>query len=235
MIKQRFVAISCSHGIDVDRDAWDWAMDFVGDYKPHVGIHLGDAIDLAALRKGATNEEKNLSVEEDIHLGLEHLSEFAKAVKSDTYYLLGNHEMRLYQMRHNLVGIARDYASNLIEQIERDLAKMGYPSPLPYDSKRGILEMGGVLFMHGYSHAENADKKLVDDYKRPVVFGHTHSALKRWHRGWPESVPAMNVGCLRTLDPEYMARITSSLKWTHAVGYGEFLSNGTATLKLLER
>lgn len=233
MIKQRWVALGCSHGNEADKGALDWALDFVADYKPHVVFHLGDVFELKALRKGATNEEKAVSIEDDIDQGIDFLERLSR-FGSDRYLTLGNHDWRLWEMRESLVGIGRDYAAGLIEEIERKVAALGF-SMRPYHFRNNCVKINDTVFCHGVKHSIHADKGMVDDYKANVVFVHTHRPLVKAYPGYPNGSLALNCGCLRGLDPEFASRNTSTFAWGHALGFGEFLSNGTTTHKLMMR
>ena len=50
---KKFLAVSCSHGHLADAKATKAALEFKKRWKPDTTLHLGDAIDLAALRSGA--------------------------------------------------------------------------------------------------------------------------------------------------------------------------------------
>jgi predicted phosphodiesterase len=47
------MALGCTHGHLADQDLLTQVLAFEERWKPHLRIHLGDAIDLACLRGGA--------------------------------------------------------------------------------------------------------------------------------------------------------------------------------------
>ena len=54
---KKFMAVSCSHGHLADAKATKAALEFKKRFKPDTTLHLGDAIDLAALRAGAMRKK----------------------------------------------------------------------------------------------------------------------------------------------------------------------------------
>ena len=99
---ETFTAIGCSHGNHIDRNAEKVAKDFVADWKPKHRIHLGDLWDLAALRKGASPEERQEQMSYDYNCGMELLDWY-----QPQYLTLGNHDFRLWRA-------AKEYASHTL-------------------------------------------------------------------------------------------------------------------------
>ena len=71
---KKFLAVSCSHGHLADAKATKAALEFKKRFKPDTTLHLGDAIDLAALRAGAMRNpdatDRASSISEDFRAGL---------------------------------------------------------------------------------------------------------------------------------------------------------------------
>ena len=70
---KKFLAVSCSHGHLADAKATKAALEFKKRWKPDTTLHLGDAIDLAALRSGAMknpdSSDRASSIAEDFRAG----------------------------------------------------------------------------------------------------------------------------------------------------------------------
>jgi predicted phosphodiesterase len=87
----KFMAIGCTHGDLIDKDAFKTFMSRRRHYNPDHMFHLGDAFEFTALRKGATDDEKRISIEEDIEAGLWMFSRIFKGIKGQRWFMRGNH------------------------------------------------------------------------------------------------------------------------------------------------
>jgi len=85
------MALSCTHGNLLDETAFAHFMKEKKAYQPKHMIHLGDVFEFTALRKGATDDEKRINIEEDIEWGLWTLQEMMDGIKGEKWYLRGNH------------------------------------------------------------------------------------------------------------------------------------------------
>lgn len=86
----RFVVAGDNHGDMEDPVARKALMNFIRDYKPPLRIHSGDNWDFRNLRRGATDDEKAHSLQDDWDAGTEYFREFFDGGKSG-FYLRGNH------------------------------------------------------------------------------------------------------------------------------------------------
>src|SRR4051812_35329957 len=68
---KKWMAVGCSHGFLIDRQAGRIACKFKSDYKPDLTIHLGDFWDATALRSGAPGtKDSAVSIDHDLRCGL---------------------------------------------------------------------------------------------------------------------------------------------------------------------
>lgn len=232
---KRWVAVSCTHGNLIDPEARAKFLDFLTDYNPQVRIHLGDAFEFAALRKGVKEDEYDHAarLDEDFEAGKDFLADFFKG-RGENHFLRGNHDERLWEMRDRTSGILQDYADRGIREIECHIKKIK-AQMIPYNNM-GVLTINGLNFTHGISHAINAGRIMAQVYG-DVVFGHTHRPDITFVEKYPQSNKAINTGCLRLIGPsnaKFAARTKSSLSWGHGLAYGEFLPDGSHTAKLYE-
>jgi len=195
-------------------------------------LHLGDAFEFTALRKGATDDEKRISLEQDIEWGLWLLDEVFQGIKGQRWFLRGNHCERLWSMAEKGSAVSQEFAAEKIHEIESFLDDREIQMK-PYCSIKGVVKINDTLYMHGYGHGVNAAKDHIKSYHHNVVFPHTHRAEHAIGTGWPEPLTSVNIGCLRQLYPEFASRGTSTLSWAHAFGRGEFLPDGTSTRELV--
>ena len=92
---KRILALGCSHGVYADPVAVAAVLKFRDAFKPSVVVHLGDAIDVTALRSGARGTaDEGKRLEPDVDQGITFLQQLRPTV-----YLWGNHEDRLWRLR----------------------------------------------------------------------------------------------------------------------------------------
>jgi predicted phosphodiesterase len=168
----KFVIGTDNHGNQQDNEAVEAFFDFIEGYKPKEVCHLGDAFEMAALRKGASDEERRESLKEDWDMG----SEFLDRLRPSKF-VGGNHDFaRLQDWAHGR-GPASDLASLWLKELEKKLDSMG-TEWCPY-GKRHFLRLGqtGVCLTHGVAVGRQAAEKHAQIFSclGPVFFGHVHS------------------------------------------------------------
>lgn len=228
----KYMAIGCTHGDLLHEPSFNKFMARRAAYKPKHMLHLGDAFEFTALRKGATDDEQRISIDVDISWGLWLLEEIFSGIKGQRWFLRGNHCERLWQMKDKGSAIGREFAEEKIYEIESFLEDRGIQMK-PYCSSKGVIKINDTLFMHGYGHGINAAKDHIRAYHNHAMFCHTHRAEHAVGTGWPEPLTAVNIGCMLKLLPQYASRGVSTLSWTHGFGQGEFMADGTATRELV--
>lgn len=209
--RTRFVACSCTHGDMADTGAVAKFRAFVDDYKPAIRVHLGDAVDLRWLRQGAGDDERRDDVDADFEAGCEFLRWY-----EPTHYLLGNHEYRLVKGAQSSWGALRRLCDDLLEQL-REAA--GKAQIAPYCKRNGVVRIGDLACVHGYSHGKNATERHANAYGN-VIMGHTHSISRVPVEGVPPK-EGRSIGCLCRLDLPYNAAILGALRHQHGFVYGE--------------
>jgi len=228
----KFMALSCTHGNLLDETAFAYFMKEKKASKPKHMFHLGDVFEFTALRKGATEDEKRINIEEDIEWGLWTLQEMMEGIKGERWALRGNHCERLWEMAEKGSVVGRDFAKIHIERIEEFLADNNIKTK-PYCSTQGVIQINDLLLMHGYGFGVNAAKDHMKIYHKDVIFGHTHRAETAIGTGWPMPIEALNIGMMMKKFPKYASRTTSVLSWNHAFAKGEFFKGGTHTKELV--
>jgi len=228
----KFMAVGCTHGDLIDKTAFKTFMSRRRHYKPEHMFHLGDAFEFTALRKGATDDEKRISIEKDIKEGLWMFSRIFKGIRGQRWFMRGNHCERLWQMKDKGTAIGREFANEKIYQIESFLADHDIQMK-PYCSRKGVIMVNDTCLMHGYGHGLNAAKDHLKAYHHNLIFCHTHRAEHAVAPAWPKPIEALNIGCMRELYPEFASRGTSTLSWRHAFAKGRFNSDNTSTRELV--
>lgn len=223
---KRFVIAPDVHGSEQDYEATSAILRFTKEFKPEVRIIAGDLWDFAAIRNGATPEEKAQSMAIDFMAGCDFASTFFKGGK-ENHLLLGNHDVRLWDMAQSLDATKRDLAERMIADVMGHVKKWN-AKLWPYDSRHGVLRLGHLTVVHGYHTGANACAAHARIYGN-VVFGHIHS-IEAFQTPGLDQKEARSIGCLCKLDMDYAARKTGKLKWAQGWAYGWLHDDGTYTI-----
>lgn len=224
---RRFVVASDSHGDQVDPDTERALFAFIADFKPQIRIHAGDIFDFRNLRRGASDDEKAHSLEDDWRMGSDFMRRFFDGGK-ENHFLRGNHDERLWHFAHSATGLLRDYAHDGIARVEK-LVKQSRAKMLPYDSRLGVLKLGALKVIHGYAAGIGAARKHAIVY-RNVLFGHTHNCDVAGAESDEGVSEARGIGACCRLDMPYNAHQTGKLRHQNAFCYGLLFEDGTYQL-----
>ena len=231
MNHRRFVVASDSHGDQADPDTERALFSFISDFKPQLRIHAGDAWDFRNLRRGASDDEKAHSLEDDWQAGSEFLRRFFDGGK-ENYFLRGNHDERLWSFADSATGLLRDYAHDGIARVEK-LVKKSRAKMLPYDSRLGVLKLGDVSVIHGYHAGVSAARNHANVYGS-CLFGHVH-AQERTRVASIERAESIAIGCICKTDMDYSSSHTGKLRWANGWAFGWVLENGRTVTNLAEK
>ena len=223
---ERFIVVADNHGDMQDERSVAALWDFLDDYRPTVRIHAGDCFDFRNLRRGASDEEKAASLEDDWEQGTEFLNRFFSGGKSN-HFLRGNHDERLWHFARSASGLLRDYALDGIKRLEKTV-KQRHATMLPYDSEKGVLDLGDLSILHGYHAGVSACRQHAAIYGN-CLFGHVHTI---------ESAPvpsrkpaeARSIGCLCRRDMDYINGRTAKLRWAQGWVAGILFADGSYQL-----
>lgn len=211
---ERWQYVTDIHGDLLCEDARSAAFKFRDKFKPEVRIIGGDLFDLRALRNGASQEEKEEGILDDVEAGLKFLRDY-----DATHLLLGNHDYRLVEKAEkNSNGVMRDYCRLLLDKIQDECYLIDCKI-YPYDVVRGVLKYGNYKFIHGYCHNIHSAHKAGQAYGN-VVMGHVHT----FQEASPERDDCPTAyTCGMMADPErmgYARRRQGFLRWKQGFMYG---------------
>ena len=214
------MAVSCSHGHLADAKATKAALEFKKRWKPDLTLHLGDAIDLAALRAGAMRNpdagDRAASISEDFRAGLNFLRLLEPQV-----FLVGNHEFRLYEHQYSPNAIVSHCATSALAELHQHLKDLRCQR-IDYDIERGWKDVGGTLFGHGFMYSAQAVRDHVESLRKPIVIGHLHRVDRQSGRSIGAPV-GWTIGCLANIGAMgYARRNRSTLAWQHGIAWGEY-------------
>jgi predicted phosphodiesterase len=224
MQSRRFVVASDSHGDQIDATTETALLSFIADFKPQIRIHAGDVFDFRNLRRGASDDEKAHSLEDDWQMGSDFMRRFFDGGR-ENHFLRGNHDERLWNFAHSATGLLRDYAHDGIARVEKLVAK-SRAKMLPYDSRLGVLKLGALKVIHGYAAGIGAARKHAIVY-RNCLFGHTHNCDVAGAESDEGVSEARGIGACCRLDMPYNAHQTGKLRHQNAFCYGLLFEDGT--------
>jgi hypothetical protein len=187
---------------------------FCDDFKPQRKILGGDLWDFAALRRGASEEEKRTPLQPDYDKGVEFFERFQPDAA-----MLGNHCARLWRLAAQHSGPLSDYARQLVRDFDR-LSRSVRCRALPY-RKGDVLRLGPLNVVHGFFAGLDACRKHAAVYG-PVVYGHVHTAEHCIVPHYPTRKEAWSAPCLARLDMEYAEATPATLRWVNGWIYGAF-------------
>lgn len=214
MKTERLMIVSDSHGNHLNEAAQRAALDFKSQFKPHHTIHLGDFLDLAALRNGASDEDKQTSMDPDIASGLATLDQFRPDV-----LLYGNHDDRLPKVAGQTRNVfMADLAGALWGNIEDSIDAMGIKT-VPYGKRCGIYEYGDYRFMHGYTANLHTAFKMASHYGNSVM-GHVHTSTGPVPFPHLDGAVGHTCGALCDIDLDYNKTQIGTLKQNNGWMYG---------------
>ena len=168
MTDERWQFVTDIHGDLLCPAARKAALGFRDKFKPTVRIIGGDLFDMRALRKNASDEERQEGIAGDIEAGLKFLRDF-----QPTHLLLGNHDYRLIERAERCAdGKLREYCRMLVDKITDACEDIGCKL-YPYDVDDGVLEYGDYKIVHGYCHNMHSAHAAAMAYGN-VIMGHVH-------------------------------------------------------------
>lgn len=219
---KKWSSCSCSHGHLIDEPSAKAYLEFNERYKPHKRLHLGDFLDLAALRKGGevNGADSAESITDDFNAGISFLKEMRP-----TDIFIGNHEARLYELARSPRAIISHCAGGVIGQIN-DVARELKAKLYPYDIAKGWLKVGDTLFGHGYMFNENAIRDHAETVGKCVI-GHLHIAGEQPGRRLDGAV-GYCLGLLGDIERMgYARQRRATLRWRNAFAWGEYCDDET--------
>lgn len=228
---RRFVVCADNHGDMQDDASVEAFFAFTNEFSPTVRVHLGDNWDFRNLRRGASDEEKAASLEDDWECGSNFVRRFFEK-KSDNYFMTGNHDDRLNIMAESVTGVNRDYAESGLKRMSQ-LFKERSAKVFPYDAEKGVLELGGLSLLHGYTANANSVAEHARIYGNCLI-GHLHTqdtAAAVRHGG----AVCSSVGALCRMDMPYLVKKPGKIRHRNGWAYGLLFDDGSFIANLARR
>lgn len=218
--EKRFVAVSCSHGHLINKNAAEAVLKFIDGFKPDKVFHLGDFIDADAFRGSAIRNGEGGDIIADLEYGLSFIQDLAP-----TTVFLGNHEDRLFRILvESKSEMVRYAAGDVVNKIHLMLKALK-SDVVPYagmSNPAGYRILGGTLFTHGYAFGMMAARDHAQMHGRPVVMGHIHKLTAQPSRT-PNAPTGYAVGCLCDIPAmQYAKTRMETATWDHGFAYGTY-------------
>lgn len=226
MKAQRFVCGADSHGDMIHAPTARAFLEFVADFKPSIKIHAGDFLDLRALRKGASEEDRQDGLTADVEMGLDFMARY-----KPTHTLRGNHDERLWDTADRSPNAQlREYCKLLRDRV---IDSLGDVPLLPYCKRQGVLRFGSLKIIHGFHSGIYAARQAALVYGS-VLMGHTHTID---HAPIPGIERRMGrvIGALCQLDMPYNRAQANTLRQAHGWAYGFIYPNGNYSVYQAEQ
>lgn len=224
---RRFIAIADNHGDMIDPETRKSVFSFIKEFRPEVRLHLGDNWDFRNLRKGASDDEKAASLEDDWGMGADFLCEYFDGGK-ENHFLRGNHDERIYHFAGSATGLLRDYANDGIKRLEA-IVKKTRAKMLPYHVRAGVLRLGHLKAAHGYACGRNATQVHARVY-RNIITGHTHTIDSFPVESDDGPMEARCIGAICTIEMDYNSTRTATLRQENGWAYGHLFADGSYQL-----
>lgn len=218
---RRIMALGCSHGQLIDKQAKAAVLKFRQDWNPHDCIHLGDFLDTAAFRGGARGTPDEA---EPIQPDLEHGLDFIEQLEP-TLVFAGNHENRLWHLAVSPNAVVSHCAQAVLTEIE-DTCKKLKAELVPYHVLDGWRRRGNYLFGHGYWFNQMAARDGAEALGN-VVFAHTHTtAMQKGRR--LDNPTGYTTGTLANIpNMDYASRRRQTMAWSQGFVWGEYCDTKT--------
>lgn len=220
---KRFIIVSDIHGNQQDERAANAAIAFTKEFKPEIRVIAGDLWDFAAIRHGASPEDRALSMADDFEAGCSFAKRFFAGGK-ENHLMYGNHDIRALEMAQSSDGVKRDLGDRMVKDM-RALATACRAATYPYDARYGVMTIGHLSVVHGFHTGAAAAATHARIYGN-VVYGHAHS-IESWQSPGLHQREARCIGCLCKLDMDYAATKTGKLRWANGWAYGWVFPDGT--------
>lgn len=215
MAWEKSIFVGCSHGDLVSQDAVKAVKRFMDDWKPKHRVHLGDAWDFRALRKGAGPEERAEGIRYDYNCGLEFLDWYKPQILT-----MGNHDARPYRAAGEFSnGPLADMMATFCEQIEDDLRQRRIKWTPWGVNNWATLPIGGPKLLHGYRSTMYPAKAHFEVYGESIC-AHVHKP-DYYEARHADGGKAYTVGTLADISKlTYADAHTAKLGWRNSFLYG---------------
>jgi predicted phosphodiesterase len=210
----KILVIGDAHFPFVNKRAIQEIYNFAEIHQPEYIVQMGDLYDFLAHSKFPRSHNYYTPEQEEL-LAREGAEEFFSSLKricpaAEIHLLVGNHDLRPLKRVLETAPTVEHWAEQIFEKL------MTFPDVTTHFDHREELELGGILFTHGFLHREGAHR---DYYLQSVVIGHLHKLWVTHRRVRGDQLFEMCAGFIG--DPFSKAlTYTPSKKANYQLGFG---------------
>jgi predicted phosphodiesterase len=208
----RWVAAGDNHGQLVCEETQDALASFIGRWRPQLRIHTGDCFDFGAWRRGATPDEQEEGITDD----LKHGNYFLRKVLKPTIFMQGNHDIRAEEQMLSRNGDRRDNAMRAVQSYTDTLAEIS----------EGVnrFRVGKLTGTHGFKAGVAATRETARTLGRPgdvVIHGHTHDFSLCTIEHLEAAIVGVSAMCCMDINKaDYALRRLATTKWCNGWLHG---------------
>lgn len=210
------VFISDIHAPFQDEIALNALEDFIKWFKPDTIFYLGDVIDFYAISRFVKDPKRSLNLQSEIDQACGIIRDIRKISTAKTYFIRGNHELRLqkylWTQAKELSGLKSLNIENLLELKKNNIIYV----------PEGRMLFNNILIKHGNVVRKFSGYTAKAEFEKSGLSGvsaHTHRLGVYRHNNdsgafvWAES------GCLCSNDPDYMEGEAPNWSLGFSIGY----------------
>jgi len=222
----RWVAAGDNHGQLVCEETQDALASFIGRWRHQLRIHTGDCFDFGAWRRGATPDEQEEGITDD----LKHGNYFLRKVLKPTIFMQGNHDIRAEEQMLSRNGDRRDNAMRAVQSYTDTLAEIGCKEFHRYSVKgkdsEGVnrFRVGKLTGTHGFKAGVAATRETARTLGRPgdvVIHGHTHDFSLCTIEHLEAAIVGVSAMCCMDINKaDYALRRLATTKWCNGWLHG---------------
>jgi hypothetical protein len=191
-------------------------LEFRKRFKPDIRFELGDMIDTACFRAGATGgKDEARSPRNDHSSALSWLREY-----EPTHIAWGNHDWRLHEAKDHPKAIIATLAGDMWRSLTDEAARLKAKT-VPYDIQDGWFFEFGRAWGHGYMFNMFSVRDHAEMLGMPVVMAHLHAPQQIEGR----TIRDTSSFCVGAMADDknltYGRRRRNSLTHGHGIVYGE--------------
>lgn len=222
----KILVIGDAHFPFVNNKAIDEIYKFAEIHQPEYIVQMGDLYDFLAHSKFPRSHNYYTPQQEEM-LAREGAEKFFSTLKricpnAKIHLLVGNHDLRPLKRVLEQAPTIEHWAEKQFNEL------MSFPDVETQFDHREELEIGGILFTHGFLCKEGAHR---DYYLQSVVIGHLHKLWVQYRRVRGDQIFEMCAGFIG--DPFSKAlTYTPSKKANYQIGFGWIDEFGARTIHL---
>ncbi len=204
---KKVLVICDTHAPKHDRRVVDCELQYAGDYKPDMIVHLGDVGHFESVSHWIADKRlklEGLRVKSDIDSAVDILNKFkATAPNAELIVTMGNHDawcQQYVEVHAELKGLL---------DLDAEYKKAGW-RVIPMNKPFAV---GKLLMFHGLFTDKYHANRTVHAFSKSCLYGHTHDRQSYTESFYDGEKEAQSIGCSCDMNPDYLKNRPN--KWSH--------------------